>query len=86
MGRYILSPKIFNCLETIPVGAGNELQLTDAIAQLDEDVFALAYEGKRYDIGNRFGYLQAMIEYGLRNEEVGESLTKYLKSLDLDKF
>ena len=86
LGRYILSPKIFECLENIPLGAGNELQLTDAIAQLDEDVFALAYEGKRYDIGNRFGYLQAMIEYGLRNEQVGEALSKYLKSLDLDKF
>ena len=66
-------------MENIPVGVGNELQLTDAIAQLDEDVFALAYEGKRYDIGNRFGYLQAMIEYGLRNEQVGEALTEYFK-------
>lgn len=74
LGRYILTPDVFEQLERIPLGAGNELQLTDALAQLESPIHALAYEGKRYDVGNRFGYLQAMLEYGLRNETVSEAL------------
>lgn len=86
LGRYILTPDVFEQLERIPLGAGNELQLTDALAQLESPIHALAYEGKRYDVGNRFGYLQAMLEYGLRNETVSEALKEYLKSLNLDEF
>ncbi|WP_295235776.1 UTP--glucose-1-phosphate uridylyltransferase GalU [Veillonella sp.] len=86
LGRYILTPDVFEQLERIPLGAGNELQLTDALAQLESPIHALAYEGRRYDVGNRFGYLQAMLEYGLRNETVSEALKEYLKSLNLDEF
>lgn len=86
LGRYILTPAIFKELENTPLGAGNELQLTDAIARLDDPIYALAYEGIRYDIGDRFGYLKAMVEYGLRNEWVKDSFKNYLKGLDLSKF
>ncbi|WP_251441118.1 UTP--glucose-1-phosphate uridylyltransferase GalU [Veillonella intestinalis] len=86
LGRYILTPDVFKQLERIPLGAGNELQLTDALAQLESPIHALSYEGKRYDVGNRFGYLQAMIEYGLRNKELSSSLRQYLLELDIDKF
>lgn len=86
LGRYVLTPEIFERLEEIPLGAGNELQLTDAIAQLTTPVYALAYEGKRYDIGDRLGYLKAMIEYGLRHELTSEGLKAYLNELDLNKF
>lgn len=84
LGRYILSPDVFDQLERIPLGAGNELQLTDALAQLESPIHALAYEGKRYDIGNRFGYLQAMLEYGLRNDSVADTLKEYLRNLDIE--
>lgn len=84
LGRYVLSPEIFECLEETPLGAGNELQLTDAIARLQSPVYALAYEGIRYDTGDRLGFLKATIEFALRNPQVGESFREYLKSLTLD--
>ncbi|MDY3973334.1 UTP--glucose-1-phosphate uridylyltransferase GalU [uncultured Veillonella sp.] len=86
LGRYVLTPEIFEKLEEIPLGAGNELQLTDAIAQLSSPVYALAYEGKRYDIGDRLGYLKAMIEYGLRHELTATGLKEYLDELDTTQF
>lgn len=86
LGRYVLTPDVFEQLERIPLGAGNELQLTDALAQLESPIHAVAYKGKRYDVGNRFGYLQAMLEYGLRNEAVSDALKDYLKNLNLDEF
>lgn len=86
LGRYILTPEIFEALENIPLGAGNELQLTDAIAQLNGSVYALAYEGIRYDIGDRLGYLKAMIEFGLRHELTGKGLREYLTDLDVSDF
>lgn len=86
LGRYILTPAIFAELENTPLGAGNELQLTDAIARLEEPIYALAYKGIRYDIGDRFGYLKAMVEFGLRNEWTKDSFKEYLKNLDLSKF
>ncbi len=83
VGRYILTPLIFDLLETTPRGSGGEIQLTDAISALleHEDVFAFRFDGKRYDCGNKLGYLQATVEYGLKHAEIGEDFHAYLKSL-----
>jgi UTP--glucose-1-phosphate uridylyltransferase len=70
VGRYILTPRIFDLLENIPKGAGGELQLTDAIAALliEEQVLAYQFEGQRYDCGSKLGYLRANVEYALKHE------------------
>ncbi len=83
VGRYILTPAIFDLLEATPKGAGGEIQLTDAISALLqlEDVFAYRFDGKRYDCGNKLGYLQATVEYGLKHAEIGDDFHAYLKSL-----
>jgi len=82
VGRYILTPKIFDLLENIGTGAGGEIQLTDAIAELlkKEDVYSLAFEGKRYDCGSKLGYLQATVEYALKHPELKDDFSKYLES------
>jgi UTP--glucose-1-phosphate uridylyltransferase len=84
VGRYILTPAIFDKLETTSRGAGGEIQLTDAIARLlaDEDVHALEFEGTRYDCGNKLGYLRATVEYGLRHPELGPAFRDFLKSIE----
>lgn len=84
LGRYLLTPKIFDYLENTEPGKGGEIQLTDAIVAMMKDgekVLAYNFEGKRYDIGNKFGLLKANIEFGLRNEETREELLEYLKSI-----
>jgi UTP--glucose-1-phosphate uridylyltransferase len=80
VGRYILSPRIFAHLQTIPRGAGGEIQLTDAIEQLlkEEQVLAYRFEGKRYDCGSKLGYLQATVEYALRHPELRDAFRDYL--------
>lgn len=80
VGRYILTPHIFDLLEKTQKGAGGEIQLTDAIAELlkDEQVLAYAFEGKRYDCGSKLGYLQATVEYALKHPELKESFREYL--------
>jgi UTP--glucose-1-phosphate uridylyltransferase len=85
-GRYILSPRIFNVLETTPPGCGGEIQLTDAIKLLakEERVFGYAFAGKRYDAGDKFGYLQATVELALRREDLGPVVLEYLKNLVSD--
>lgn len=83
LGRYILTPDIFEILAYTKPGAGNEIQLTDAIAASKQDKYALAYEGIRYDTGDKLGYLKATVEFALRNEELGDKFKEYLKSLDL---
>lgn len=85
VGRYILTPAIFDKLKTTQKGAGGEIQLTDAIAELrqDEKVYAYHFEGKRYDCGSKLGYLQANVEYGLRHADLGSDFKEYLKSLTL---
>ena len=82
VGRYILTPEIFNLLENIGTGAGGEIQLTDAIAELlkKEDVYSLAFEGKRYDCGSKLGYLQATVEYALKHPELKEEFSSYLEN------
>lgn len=85
VGRYVLSPSIFRILRNIEPGAGGELQLTDAIAELlnEESVFAYEFEGKRYDCGDKLGYLQATVEYGLKHPELGDAFSEYLREIGL---
>ena len=80
VGRYILTPRIFHHLHTMQPGAGGEIQLTDAIARLlgDEKVLAYQFEGRRYDCGNKLGYLEAMVDYGVKHAEVGEAFARFL--------
>ncbi len=86
VGRYILTPAIFDKIETTERGAGGEIQLTDAIAALmtDQQVLAYEFEGKRYDCGAKLGYLQATVEFGLMHEELKGEFREYLKNLVLD--
>lgn len=83
VGRYILSSRIFEMLERVTPGAGGEIQLTDGIAALlsHEQVLAYEFQGKRYDCGNKFGYLQATVEYALEHPELKEKFHAYLKGL-----
>ena len=82
VGRYILSPRIFDLIETIGAGAGGEIQLTDAIAALltEHQVLAYEFEGKRYDCGNKLGYLQATVEYAMRHPELKQEFEAYLRA------
>jgi len=84
VGRYILTPRIFDHLENVTPGSGGEIQLTDGIASLlrEEQVLAHRYQGIRYDCGSKLGYLQATVELGRRHPEVGADFTNYLKHLD----
>ena len=83
VGRYVLTPRVFDKLETTERGAGGEIQLTDAIAALleDEAVYAYQFEGKRYDCGSKLGYLQATVEYALNHSSLGREFEKYLLEL-----
>lgn len=85
VGRYLLTPTIFTELEATQPGAGGEIQLTDAIAQLleKEPVVAHPFIGKRYDCGSKQGYLQATVELALEHPELGEEFSNYLKQLSL---
>lgn len=83
VGRYLLTPRIFDHLEGIGKGAGGEIQLTDGIARLmkEEPVYAYRFEGKRYDCGSKLGYLQATVEHALAHPQLGPSFRSYLKQL-----
>ena len=85
IGRYILTPKIFDKLEQTPRGAGGEIQLTDAIEALmqEQDVYAYAFEGKRYDAGTTMGWLKASVELALGRQDIGTEFRQYLQGLDL---
>ncbi|HLW12875.1 MAG TPA: UTP--glucose-1-phosphate uridylyltransferase GalU [Casimicrobiaceae bacterium] len=80
VGRYVLSPRIFHHLRTMPAGAGGEIQLTDGIARLmtEERVLAYEFEGRRYDCGSKLGYLEATVDFGARHAEVGEAFARFL--------
>jgi UTP--glucose-1-phosphate uridylyltransferase len=82
IGRYVLTPRIFDMLAGVKPGAGGEIQLTDAISALlaHERVHAVRLPGRRFDCGSKLGYLQATFEYGLRHPETGEGFARYLKS------
>jgi UTP--glucose-1-phosphate uridylyltransferase len=83
IGRYVLTPKIFEHLTHLGKGAGGEIQLTDAIARLlaDEQVLTYRFEGTRYDCGSKLGYLIANVEHGLLHEELRDDFQEYLKTL-----
>ncbi|MHB7918499.1 UTP--glucose-1-phosphate uridylyltransferase GalU [Staphylococcus hominis] len=85
MGRYILSPKIFDYLKTQTEGSGGEIQLTDAIERLNKNdkVYAFDFEGQRYDVGEKTGFVKTTIEYALKDEEMRNEIIHYLKSLDI---
>ena len=82
VGRYILTPSIFQLIRETGQGAGGEIQLTDAIAKqlTQEQVLAYSFDGKRYDCGNKLGYLQATVEYALKHPELADSFREYLRS------
>jgi len=83
VGRYLLTPRIFEKLEQTGAGSGGEIQLTDAISALlqDEPVVAYPFEGKRYDCGSKLGYLEATVELALQHPELGEAFSAYLGGL-----
>jgi len=85
IGRYILTPRIFEMLELIQPGAGGELQLTDGIRALlqRERVYGFTYEGKRHDAGDKFGFLKATVEFALKRDDLGPQFREYLKGLTL---
>jgi UTP--glucose-1-phosphate uridylyltransferase len=85
VGRYLLTPRIFEKLERTQAGAGSEIQLTDAIAALlqDEPVIAYPFKGKRYDCGSKLGYLEATVEYGLSHPDLGKAFASYLTRLEI---
>jgi UTP--glucose-1-phosphate uridylyltransferase len=81
VGRYVLTPHIFDKLASVQPGSGGEIQLTDAISALlaDERVLAYRFSGRRYDCGSKLGYLQATVELGLKHAEVGAEFARYLQ-------
>ncbi|MFD0961657.1 UTP--glucose-1-phosphate uridylyltransferase GalU [Paenibacillus chungangensis] len=83
LGRYILSPSIFDILEKQKPGAGGEIQLTDAIAELNntEAVYAYEFEGTRYDVGEKLGFIKTQLEFALQRDELRDELMEYLRSL-----
>lgn len=83
VGRYVLTPRIFDLIETTGRGAGGEIQLTDAIAALlkEEQVLAWEFSGKRYDCGSKLGYLEATVEYALKHAELKDDFCAYLRDL-----
>jgi UTP--glucose-1-phosphate uridylyltransferase len=83
MGRYVLTPEIFMFLDRQETGAGGEIQLTDAIQKLNQiqRVFAYDFEGKRYDVGEKFGFVKTTIEFALQNDELKDDLKMYLKEI-----
>jgi UTP--glucose-1-phosphate uridylyltransferase len=85
IGRYILTPAIFECLANTPTGAGGELQLTDGMRLLlqKEKMFAYVYEGRRHDTGDKLGFLKATVEFALKREDLGQPFREYLKGLKL---
>ncbi len=87
VGRYILSSRIFNLLESTTKGAGGEIQLTDAISSLllYEHVMAYRFSGQRYDCSSKLGYLKATVEFGLKHGSLGESFSEYLETLKLNE-
>lgn len=86
IGRYILTPSIFDALAETGEGSGGEIQLTDAIRRLmtKQRVLAYKFEGKRHDAGDKLGFLKATVEFALQNKELGPAFHSYLKTLDID--
>jgi UTP--glucose-1-phosphate uridylyltransferase len=85
IGRYVLTPEIFHSIGCIEAGAGSEIQLTDALKHLlrSRPVYACRFEGKRYDAGDKLGFLKATVEFALKREDLGGAFREYLRTLDL---
>jgi UTP--glucose-1-phosphate uridylyltransferase len=85
IGRYILTPTIFEMLETIEPGSGGELQLTDGLRKLlkKEKIYGFTFEGKRHDAGDKLGFLKATVEFALKRNDLGKDFREYLKALEL---
>lgn len=85
LGRYVITPEVFDILEQTKPGKGGEIQLTDALRVMARcgNVYTYNFTGKRYDTGNKLGYLKAVVEFALRREDLGEGFREYLKSLPL---
>jgi UTP--glucose-1-phosphate uridylyltransferase len=85
IGRYVLTPEIFSCIESIEPGSGGEIQLTDAMKYMlkTKPIYGLKFEGKRYDAGDKFGFLKATVEFALEREDLGPKFRDYLKTLSL---
>ncbi|WP_297521465.1 UTP--glucose-1-phosphate uridylyltransferase GalU [uncultured Clostridium sp.] len=83
LGRYIITPRIFDLLEKTPAGKGGEIQLTDALLRLveEEAMYAFDFKGRRYDVGSKQGFLEATVEYALRRDELKDDFMKYLKGI-----
>ncbi|QOY35241.1 UTP--glucose-1-phosphate uridylyltransferase GalU [Anaerobacillus isosaccharinicus] len=83
MGRYIFTPEIFNKIEILEAGTGGEIQLTDAIQKLNriQTVYAYAFEGKRYDVGDKLGFVKTTVEFAMNNPELREELLPYLNEI-----
>lgn len=85
MGRYVLTPDIFNYLEKQEIGTGGEIQLTDAIEYLNNDdcVYAYDFEGDRYDVGEKTGFVKTTIQFALNDDEMYDDIAKFIKSIKL---
>jgi UTP--glucose-1-phosphate uridylyltransferase len=86
IGRYILTPTVFDTLERTPLGTGGELQLTDGLRcllQSGEKIYGYTFEGKRHDTGDKLGFLKATVEFALKRNDLGQQFRDYLRSLDL---
>lgn len=83
MGRYIINPEIFGCIERTKPGKNDEIQLTDALAMLleNQNIYGYEFTGKRYDVGNKLGFLKATVEIALEQEEVKDNFKQYLREL-----
>ena len=85
IGRYVLTPEIFDSIDTIGPGSGGEIQLTDALKHLlrNRPIYGLRFEGARYDAGDKLGFLKATVEFALKRKDLGSQFREYLKSLNL---
>lgn len=83
LGRYIITPEIFEILEDLPTGKGGEVQLTDALKELSkkEAMYAYNFEGRRYDVGDKLGFLEATVDFALKKEELRDDFIAYLKQV-----
>ncbi|MEI5909132.1 UTP--glucose-1-phosphate uridylyltransferase GalU [Bacillus spongiae] len=88
MGRYILTPQIFDILESVKPGVGGEIQLTDALQELADvqEMYSYIYNGKLYDVGSKLGFLQATVEFALKSDEVSETFEEYLVDYLKDRY
>ena len=85
IGRYVLTPEVFKSLETIEPGSGGEIQLTDGLKHVlrSRPIYGYRFEGRRYDAGDKLGFLKATVEFALKRHDLGGDFRQYLKSMQL---